>query len=154
MLNPIEHARTKEDAFKYKSEPYVIVADIYSHPHLIGRGGWSWYTGSASWYFVAGIKYILGLNKKGENIEINPKFPNDWNSCHIKFEIENTTYVINMVRNQEENIVQNENNNYNENIYKDKKQKIILYVDNELVEGNIFKINLDSRTHIVDVKLI
>lgn len=61
MINPIEHARTKESANKYKVEPYVIAADIYGQGNLSGRGGWTWYTGSSSWIYTAGIKYILGL---------------------------------------------------------------------------------------------
>ena len=61
MINPIEHTRTKEACNKYKVEPYVIPADIYGAGNLIGRGGWTWYTGSSSWYYEAGIKYILGL---------------------------------------------------------------------------------------------
>ena len=61
MINPIEHSNTKEKADKYKIEPYVIPADIYGSQNLLGRGGWSWYTGSSSWYYIAGIEYILGL---------------------------------------------------------------------------------------------
>ena len=61
MINPIEHARTKEASAKYKVEPYVIPADIYGTGNLAGRGGWTWYTGSSSWYYKAGIEYILGL---------------------------------------------------------------------------------------------
>lgn len=139
LLNPIEHARTKEDALKYKAEPYVIVADIYSHPNLIGRGGWSWYTGSASWYFIAGVKYILGLNKMGEYMEINPKLPREWKDSYITFTIENTSYVINMQKEASDS-------------EKDKRE-LVVYLDNELVENNKIKINLDGKKHIVDVKI-
>ena len=68
MINPIEHSRTKETAKKYKVEPYVIAADIYGAGNLAGRGGWTWYTGSSSWMYKAGIEYILGMKIKG-NIE-------------------------------------------------------------------------------------
>ena len=61
MINPIEHARTKESCKKYKVEPYVIPTDIYGAGNLAGRGGWTWYTGSASWYYKTGIEDILGL---------------------------------------------------------------------------------------------
>ena len=144
MLNPIEHSRTKEDALKYKAEPYVIVADIYSHPNLIGRGGWSWYTGSASWYFVAGIKYILGINRIGEFLEINPKIPSTLNNCHIKYEIEETTYIINILKIHLSEI---------ENIEIGGKN-LIIYLDNELVSSNRIKINFDKKIHIVDVKML
>ena len=62
MINPIEHSKTKVEANIYKVEPYVIAADIYGKQNLAGRGGWTWYTGASSWYYVAGIKYLLGLN--------------------------------------------------------------------------------------------
>ena len=68
MINPIEHARTKEMANKYKVEPYVVAADVYGQENLAGRGGWTWYTGSSSWMYEAGLKYILGL--KIENGEL------------------------------------------------------------------------------------
>ena len=64
MVNPIEHARTKETCNKYKVEPYVIPADIYGCNNLAGRGGWTWYTGSSSWYYKAGIEYIRIKNKE------------------------------------------------------------------------------------------
>lgn len=64
MINPIEHSNSKEKALLYKVEPYVIAADVYGASNLIGRGGWTWYTGSSSWFYKAGIEYILGLKIK------------------------------------------------------------------------------------------
>lgn len=61
MINPISHSDSNDKAFKYKVEPYVIPADIYGASNLLGRGGWTWYTGSSSWFYKAGIQYILGL---------------------------------------------------------------------------------------------
>ena len=61
MINPINHTSSKELVEKYKVEPYVIAADIYSSDAFPGRGGWTWYTGSSSWYYIVGIEYILGL---------------------------------------------------------------------------------------------
>ena len=136
MLNPIEHARTKEDTIKYKAEPYVIVADIYSHPNLIGRGGWSWYTGSASWYYVAGIRYILGLNKVGEYLEISPRLPQNWKNCYLTYNIEDTCYVINMER-----VSSNE-------------KGVIIYGDNELLGTNRVKLQLDGKKHVIDIKIM
>ena len=63
MINPIEHSKTMESANKYKVEPYVISADIYGANNLVGRGGWTWYTGSASWYYKAGIEYRIKNRK-------------------------------------------------------------------------------------------
>ena len=137
MLNPIEHTRTREDTMKYKVEPYVIVADIYSHPHLLGRGGWSWYTGSASWYFIAGVKYILGLQRKGDFLEIQPHFPREWKDCHLKYQMEGTEYVIHILRMEE----------------RDGTKKKILYLDNTLLEDEKIPILMDGRKHVVEMKI-
>ena len=94
MINPIEHSRTKEASNKYKVEPYVIPADIYGAGNLAGRGGWTWYTGSASWYYMAGIEYILGLKIKNNTIKINPCIPKDWKEYEIKYRYENAIYNI------------------------------------------------------------
>ena len=94
MINPIEHSRTKEASNKYKVEPYVIPADIYGAGNLAGRGGWTWYTGSASWYYMAGIEYILGFKIKNNTIKINPCIPKDWKEYEIKYRYENAIYNI------------------------------------------------------------
>ena len=94
MINPIEHSRTKEASNKYKVEPYVIPADIYGAGNLAGRGGWTWYTGSASWYYMAGIEYILGFKIKNNTIKIDPCIPKDWKEYEIKYRYENATYNI------------------------------------------------------------
>ena len=73
MINPIEHSRTRESANKYKVEPYVIPADVYGASNLIGQGGWTWYTGSSSWFYKAGIEYILGLKIEKGILTINPQ---------------------------------------------------------------------------------
>ena len=94
MINPIEHSRTKEASNKYKVEPYVIPADIYGAGNLAGRGGWTWYTGSASWYYMAGIEYILGFRIENNTIKINPCIPKDWKEYEIKYRYKNSIYNI------------------------------------------------------------
>ena len=94
MINPIEHSRTKDASNKYKVEPYVIPADIYGAGNLAGRGGWTWYTGSASWYYMAGIEYILGFKIKNNTIKIDPCIPKDWKEYEIKYRYENAIYNI------------------------------------------------------------
>ena len=84
MINPIEHARTKEAASLYKVEPYVIAADVYTKTGMAGRGGWTWYTGSSSWYFIAGIKYILGINIENGVLKIKPHIPDSWNGYSVR----------------------------------------------------------------------
>ena len=94
MLTPIEHARTKESANKYKVEPYVISADIYGTQNLAGTGGWTWYTGSSSWYFIAGIQYILGLKIEHNAMSINPCIPKDWDGFSIRYKFCESIYNI------------------------------------------------------------
>ena len=87
MINPIEHSRTKETANRYKVEPYVLTADIYGNGNLVGRGGWTWYTGSSSWFFVAGIEYVLGLKINNNVLSFSPCIPKTWKefTCRYKF---------------------------------------------------------------------
>ena len=94
MINPIEHSRTKETALKYKVEPFVIPADIYGAGNLAGRGGWTWYTGSSSWFYKAGIENILGLDIKNKVLRINPCIPKDWKEYSIRYRYKNSIYNI------------------------------------------------------------
>lgn len=94
MINPIEHSRTKDAAKKYKVEPYVIPADIYEAKGLEGRGGWTWYTGSSSWFCKIGLENILGLNIKNEILTLNPCIPKDWKEYSIRYKFGNSIYNI------------------------------------------------------------
>ena len=96
MINPIEHSRTKDASNKYKVEPYVIAADVYGQGNLIGRGGWTWYTGSSSWYYKAGIEYILGLKIENGYMTINPCIPKDWKEYQIQYKWKESIYHINV----------------------------------------------------------
>ena len=94
MINPIEHSRTKETALKYKVEPYSIAADVYGAESLAGRGGWTWYTGSSSWFYKAGIENILGLKIKNNTLKMEPCIPKDWKEYKIKYRYKNSIYNI------------------------------------------------------------
>ena len=78
MLNPINHALTPADAARYKVEPYVVAADVYASAPHTGRGGWTWYTGSAAWMYRAGIEGLLGLTRAGRDLVLDPSFPKAW----------------------------------------------------------------------------
>jgi len=134
MINPIEHTRTKDAVNKYKVEPYVIPADIYGQGNLVGRGGWTWYTGSSSWYYKAGIEYILGLKIENEYLSINPCIPKDWKEYQIQYKYKESIYNIK---------VKNENNkNYG-------VTKVLL--ENKEVEN---KIKLDGERRIYNIEVI
>jgi len=94
LLNPIYHSDTTEKAETYRVEPYVVAADIYSRSPHAGRGGWTWYTGSASWMYRTGIEGILGIHRKGNFLEINPCIPRNWPCFEVSIKIEQTTYII------------------------------------------------------------
>ncbi len=94
MINPINHTKTQLGVFKYKAEPYVIAADVYAvHPHK-GRGGWTWYTGSASWMYRVGIESILGLKARGSSFTMDPCIPDDWTEYKLRYKYHSTTYNI------------------------------------------------------------
>ncbi len=78
LINPINHALTPEAVQRYKVEPYVIAADVYSASPHEGRGGWTWYTGSAGWMYRAGIEGLLGLTRAGSDLTLDPCFPTNW----------------------------------------------------------------------------
>lgn len=94
MINPIEHSKTKDSAKKYKVEPYVIPADIYEAKGLEGRGGWTWYTGSASWFSKVGLENILGLNIENGILKLNPCIPKDWKEYSIRYKYGKSIYNI------------------------------------------------------------
>ena len=94
MINPIEHSRTKDEANKYKVEPYVIAADVYGAGNLAGRGGWTWYTGSSSWYYEAGVCYILGLKIENEILTLEPCIPSNWSEYSIRYKFGESIYHI------------------------------------------------------------
>ncbi|MDD2921561.1 MAG: protein ndvB, partial [Anaerolineales bacterium] len=94
LLNPINHADTPEKTARYKVEPYVVAADIYSVSPHIGRGGWTWYTGSAAWMYRLGIEAILGISKVGNALKINPCIPHDWSGFKADYRFGKTHYKI------------------------------------------------------------
>ena len=97
LLNPFTHARTTEEAERYKVEPYVVAADVYTAPGHVGRGGWTWYTGSASWSYRAALEGILGFIKRGDRLTINPCFPSSWDEVTIDYRFGGSTYAITIV---------------------------------------------------------
>jgi cyclic beta-1,2-glucan synthetase len=98
MINPLEHARTPGAVAKYKVEPYVIAADVYTAKGNVGRGGWTWYTGSASWMYRIGLESILGFTKRGDALTIKPRVPAAWPEFAITYRYGSSVYEI-VVRN-------------------------------------------------------
>ncbi|UNC93189.1 GH36-type glycosyl hydrolase domain-containing protein [Candidatus Contubernalis alkaliaceticus] len=134
MLNPINHTRTDREYATYKVEPYVMAADVYGeHPH-IGRGGWTWYTGSAGWVYQAGLEDILGFSKNGDQLTIEPCIPKNWTEYSVIYRYVETTYEIN-VRNPK---------SLNQGVFS-------ISVDGENLEDSVIKLSNDKKTHYIEV---
>ena len=130
MCSPIHRTLSREKAEIYKAEPYVAVGDIYSHPSHTGRGGWSWYTGSAGWLYRAGLEWILGFKLEGDHFTLKPCIPASWPRYEITFRHGPTLYHIKV-----------------ENQSGDGRNVQKLEMDGQIVEGNSIPLTKTSSTH-------
>jgi cyclic beta-1,2-glucan synthetase len=94
ILNPINHASTRAGVHRYKVEPYVMPADVYAEPPHVGRGGWTWYTGSAGWMYQAGVEAILGFRLRGTTLVIDPCIPRAWPGYALDFRYHSARYEV------------------------------------------------------------
>ncbi|GAC1455605.1 MAG: hypothetical protein PVSMB1_05140 [Gemmatimonadaceae bacterium] len=94
MLNPITHADSAKAVDIYKVEPYVVAADVYTAKGHLGRGGWTWYTGSASWMYRTALEAILGFRQRGEELFIEPCIPASWKEFTVEYRFRSSTYEI------------------------------------------------------------
>ncbi|TAJ54767.1 MAG: cyclic beta 1-2 glucan synthetase [Nevskiaceae bacterium] len=94
LINPVNHARSAEDVAIYKAEPYVVAADVYAVAPHSGRGGWTWYTGSAGWLYRLMLESLLGLRREGERLRISPCLPADWSHYELRYRYGSTWYRI------------------------------------------------------------
>ncbi len=94
MLNPITHTSSRAKVQRYKVEPYVLAGDVYAEPPHVGRGGWTWYTGSSGWLYRAGLESILGFRVRGQFLCIDPCIPRTWPGYSISFRYHSAIYQI------------------------------------------------------------
>jgi cyclic beta-1,2-glucan synthetase len=94
MLNPINHTSTRTEVYRYKVEPYVMAADVYAEPQHVGRGGWTWYTGSAGWMYQAGLEAILGCRVRGASLVLEPCIPRTWRGYEIDVRYRSARYHV------------------------------------------------------------
>ena len=94
LLNPVHHGATPAQIATYKVEPYVVAADVYGVAPHIGRGGWTWYTGSAGWMYRLLIETLLGVNLEGDRLRLTPRLPKAWPTCKIHYRYRQTVYHI------------------------------------------------------------
>jgi cellobiose phosphorylase len=94
MINPINHTRTPDAVERYRGEPYAVAADVYGHPMHVGRGGWTWYTGSAGWMYQAAVEAFLGLKLRGKTFSVDPCIPGAWPGYSLVWAKGRTRYQI------------------------------------------------------------
>jgi len=138
MINPVNHTATPAGMHRFRVEPYVAVADVYSEPPHIGRGGWSWYTGSSGWLYRAGVEWILGLAQRGETLRVDPCIPRAWQGFTISYRHGTAHYEI---------IVENPN--------RVMRGIIRLELDGEPLPAaeKTVPLNNDGRDHVVKVEM-
>jgi cyclic beta-1,2-glucan synthetase len=85
LLNPISHATNPGEVKRYRIEPYVLAGDVYASAQHLGRGGWSWYTGSAAWMYRVAVEHMLGLQRRGDRLEIAPCIPAEWGEFVVTY---------------------------------------------------------------------
>jgi cyclic beta-1,2-glucan synthetase len=136
LLNPIRHASSPADVAKYKVEPYVVVADIYSLPPHTGRGGWTWYTGSAGWLYRVALEDMLGFRLEGNRLRLEPCIPARWSGFQLTFRYRTATYQVTV-----------------ENPHGVEHGRPQVSVDGRSVAGDALELADDGATHEVRVVL-
>ncbi|MEO7495022.1 MAG: glucoamylase family protein [Massilia sp.] len=94
MINPVQHGSTAQSSAVYKVEPYVVAADVYAVSPHVGRGGWSWYTGSSGWMYRLIVESLLGVSLAGDRLTVAPRLPADWDRFTLRYTFHSATYVI------------------------------------------------------------
>jgi cyclic beta-1,2-glucan synthetase len=136
LLNPIRHADTPDGIERYRVEPYVVAADVYGGSGYDGRGGWTWYTGSAGWMYRIGMEHVIGLRRRGRTLAITPCIPSNWPSFEIEYRY--GTGVYHIVVENPERVCQG---------------VIRLEIDGVRTSDGYVRLESDDRTHEVRVTL-
>jgi cellobiose phosphorylase len=136
LLNPVNHGATPRQIATYKVEPYVVAADVYAVAPHVGRGGWTWYTGSAGWMYRLLVETLLGVNREGDRLRLAPRLPEAWPSCKIHYRYRHTVYHITLTR-----------------VAADSAEAAVLSLDGQEVPGTSFPLQDDRVEHAVEMKI-
>jgi cellobiose phosphorylase len=136
MLNPIHLGGTPQQIATYKVEPYVVAADVYAVAPHIGRGGWTWYTGSAGWMYRLLIETLLGVNLEGDQLRLTPRLPKSWTTYKIHYRYRQTVYHITISR-----------------LATDAAEANLLFLDGEELAVKTVPLMDDRREHFVELKV-
>jgi diadenosine tetraphosphatase ApaH/serine/threonine PP2A family protein phosphatase len=135
-LSPVSHARTPESVERYRVEPYVVAADVYSLAGHFGQGGWTWYTGSAGWTYRIWLEEILGLRVAGDELSIDPVIPAEWPGLSLRCRLRGASYDIRV-----------------ENPDHVTRGVAGVQVDGEVRSGGAIRLGADTASHVVVVRL-
>ena len=136
MINPVNHGRTAETAAIYKVEPYVVAADVYAVAPHTGRGGWTWYTGSAGWMYRLIVESLLGLQLDGDRLHVAPCLPAEWNEFKLSYRYRETEYRITVLRSSVED-----------------EEQARVTVDSTAQADDYIQLVDDRKTHEVEVRV-
>ena len=136
LLNPVRHGGTPRGIATYKVEPYVVAADVYVVAPHIGRGGWTWYTGSAGWMYRLLIETLLGVNIEGDQLRLTPCLPKSWATFKIHYRYRQTLYHIHITRLSGELTEAN-----------------LLTLDGQAISGETIPLRDDHYEHVVEMKI-
>jgi len=136
LLNPVRHGGSHRGIATYKVEPYVVAADVYAVAPHIGRGGWTWYTGSAGWMYRLLIETLLGVNLEGDQLRLTPRLPKSWTTYKIHYRYRQTVYHINIIRLSAESTETN-----------------LLTLDGQAISGETIPLRDDHSEHLVEMKI-
>jgi cellobiose phosphorylase len=134
MINPVNHGKSPEEIERYKVEPYVVAADVYAIKPHTGRGGWSWYTGSAAWMYRLIMESLLGLSLETDKLSFNPCLPADWDGFTVHYRFRETIYHIRVIQKQA-----------------GEKEAATVKVDGIVQQGNAVVLVDDRQEHAVEV---
>ncbi len=135
MINPVNHALSREEMETYKVEPYVVAADVYAVSPHIGRGGWTWYTGSAGWMYRLILESLLGLRLEVDKLRFAPCLPEDWETFKIHYRYRETIYHITVLQTRDE------------------KGETSVTVDGILQQGEAIPLVDDRQEHMAEVRV-
>jgi cellobiose phosphorylase len=131
MINPVAHTATPEACARYKAEPYVMTADLYAVPPHVGRGGWSWYTGSAGWMYRLIVESLLGIERTGARLALMPHLPRDWEGFRVHYRHRSAEYAITVRA----------------------ADRDALVVDGKVQQGRVIELADDGARHVVELSL-
>lgn len=136
LLNPVESVFNLDQVARYRVEPYVVAADVYSTPPHVGRGGWSWYTGAAGWMYRTWLEAVMGIDRQGSTLRISPAIPPRWDEYSVSYRFGAATYQIHVTNPDHVST-----------------GVAAVELDGQSLQEAQFEMNDDGKTHTVEIRL-